>query len=102
METFVQLISGGLEMQDPLSSLTQPHSLTASHFPLFISLSLSAPVFLQAEYNMHFLDYSEDREVKESGGIALLSLWVWSFHSKKRKREKKLLSSEEVSWLTLN
>lgn len=47
MEKFVQLISGGLEMQDLLSSFS-----TTSHAHSLLLLWL----------NMHFLDYSEEKE----------------------------------------
>lgn len=54
MEKFVQMISGGLETQDPLSSLSQSFSLSQP-LALTLSDSLLLPLcFLWL--NMHFLD----------------------------------------------
>lgn len=68
MEKFVQLISGGLEFQDPLFSLTLAHQLTAPHIHSF-SLFPSACVFPGA-LDMYFQDNSGDK--------VILSLWCLS------------------------
>lgn len=49
MEKFVQLISGGLEMQDSLSSFSLSLSLSTSNAHC-LRLSSSAPLFPLAEY----------------------------------------------------